>query len=84
MKKQIYSIYDNVAGMWLDPFYATNKATAQRTFSDACNDERSQFNKHPDDYVLYHVGVWDDRKGTIEPNETNENEGKANDYLRAV
>ena len=70
MKKQIYSVYDNIAGTWMDPFYAVNKATALRTFSDASNDERSLFNKHPTDFVLYHVGEWDDQKGTITPTET--------------
>ncbi len=83
MKKPMFSIYDNKAGTWLDPFYATNEAVAQRTFSDAVNDPQSMFNKHPTDFVLFHVGTWDDQKGKIEIKEPAKNMGLANDYLAA-
>lgn len=82
MKLQIYSIYDNKAGTWLKPFYSTNQAVAQRTFADAVNDNTSAFYAHPTDYVLYHLGEYDDQKGKITVNETNENMGMANDYLK--
>lgn len=84
MKKPIFAIYDNKAGTWMDPFYAQNNAVARRTFTDACNDERSLFYKHPKDFELFQIGIWDDQKGTITPEETKDPMGTATDYLRAV
>ena len=89
MNKGIYAIYDNKADTWMDPFYALNDATAKRTFADATNDERSMFNKHPTDFEMFHIGTWNDQKGTIKENETKQAMGMANAYkheeeLRAV
>ena len=77
-----YSIYDNKAESWGQPFFATNKAVALRTFSDAVNSEESAFYQHPSDYVLYEVGSWNQFNGTIEGHETNENLGMAADYIK--
>lgn len=79
---QIYSVYDNKAGTWMQPYYANNKPVALRTFSDAANDPTSMLNKHPTDFVLYHVGEWDDQKGKITAQEPAENHGMANEYIQ--
>lgn len=63
----LYSIKDLTAQLFHNPFYARNNASAIRTFADAVKDERSDFNKHPEDYVLYHVGSFSDHDGTITP-----------------
>lgn len=79
---KVYSIYDNKALTWSQPFYATNKATALRTFSDAVNKGESQISEHPTDYVLYEIGSFDDQNGKIQGYDTVENLGMASDYVQ--
>lgn len=67
MKTQAYSIYDRKALVYHLPFYALNDAVAVRTLSDVVADPQSMFSRHPNDYVLYQVGEFDDGNGTLTP-----------------
>lgn len=79
---KVYSIYDNKALTWGQPYFAQNKHTALRSFSDAVNNPESPFGQHPGDYVLYEIGTWDEFTGQIAGHETNENLGMAADYIK--
>ena len=85
---KVYSIYDNKAKAWTQPYYATNKATALRSFSDAVNEPDSPWAKHAEDYVLFEIGTWEEFTGELAGHDINENLGMAADYinteLRAV
>lgn len=63
MKLLVMSILDNKVGAFTSPFYSRAKGEAIRSFSDAVNEEKSQFNRHIDDYALYLLGVFDDNTG---------------------
>ncbi len=65
MKHKIFTIYDECAKAFLPPFVLHQTAMAVRAFSDAVNDPGSQFGKHPKDYTLFDIGVFDDLKGSI-------------------
>lgn len=70
MKLRAYSIFDRKALAYHQPYYAINDAVAVRTLSDAVADPNSMFGRHPNDYVLYCVGEFDDSNGvtsTISP-----------------
>ena len=82
MRYNVYAVYDSVAKAHMMPMYFHNHAQAERSFSDAINDEGSNFNKHPEDYVLTHIGNWDDESGKIEPIEVLETMGTGVKYLR--
>jgi hypothetical protein len=64
---QIFSVFDKAVGAYLPPFYSRSKGEALRSFITACNDEKSQFNVHSGDFVMFHVGVWDDASGLHHP-----------------
>lgn len=62
----VYSIFDNKAGAYMQPFFFQAHGQAVRAFSDLSNDQNSMCGKHPADYTLYHVGVFDDQKAILE------------------
>lgn len=65
-----YSVYDKAVGAYLPPFAARQKMEAIRSFADAVGDDKHQFNRHADDYVLFELGEFDDASGrfsSVEP-----------------
>lgn len=67
MKTKIYSVYDKKAQAFCTPFYQANHATAVRAFQNAVLDPQNSISQNPEDYVLFHVGDWDDNIGEIQP-----------------
>lgn len=67
MKLGCYSVYDRKTAAYHMPFYAPTDAAAARTLSDAVADPGSMLGRHPNDYVLYYVGDFDDQAGSYEP-----------------
>lgn len=63
MKLQVFSIFDIAVEAFMTPFYARAKGEAVRMFSDLASDRSSNVGKHPMDFVLMHVGEFDDRDG---------------------
>jgi hypothetical protein len=67
MIKQLYTIRDTVADIFNRPFVAHNDADAIRAFTQSF-EKGGQGNK--EDYVLYHIGSYNDSNGiidTVEP-----------------
>ena len=65
MNIQVFSIYDTKAGAYAPPFFMARPELALRTFRDLAADPQSQVNKHPEDYVLYLLGEFDDITGAL-------------------
>lgn len=63
MKMQVFSILDKAVGAYLQPFFCRAKGEALRSFIDAVGDEKGDFCKHPDDYVLFWVSEFDTESG---------------------
>lgn len=63
MKLLVFSVLDKAVGAYLQPFYSRSAGEALRSFTDAANDEKSQFARHAEDYVLYKLGEFDDNTG---------------------
>jgi len=64
---KIFSIYDSKAEAFMQPFFLPTAGSAIRSFSDALLDEKSQFNKHAEDYSLFEIGEWDEVGGRVIP-----------------
>lgn len=67
MKVKMFSILDAKTGAYMQPFFALAIGQAARMFGDNINEKDSPFNKHPEDYVLYHVADFDDNSGEVTP-----------------
>ena len=65
MDNNIYTVYDSKAETYTPPYFQHRDAMAIRIFADCCNDEGHTFGKHPEDYTLFHIGVYNDDTGTI-------------------
>jgi hypothetical protein len=67
MKLNAYSIYDTASGTYMRPFFTTADGQAIRSFSDISTDATHEVGKHPEDYSLHRIGIFDDNKGTFTP-----------------
>lgn len=62
-----YSIFDNKALQYHPPFYQATDGAAVRSLSDLVNDPNTNVGRHPGDFVLYLVGMYDDSNGAFQP-----------------
>ena len=67
MKMRCYALFDRKSLAYNMPYYAVTDGQAVRTLSDAVADPQSMFSRHPDDFVLYCIGEFDDQKGALSP-----------------
>lgn len=70
MKLQVFAVRDRAIGAFMQPWFAPSVGAAIRAFTDSVNDATSPWNKHPDDYDLWHLGEWDDQNGRFEVSES--------------
>lgn len=61
-----YTIYDIKAGVYSPPFYAITHGAACRMVQDSL-DNNSALSKHPNDFIIYCNGKFDDATGYIDP-----------------
>lgn len=65
MVVKMYSIYDVKTQIYQVPFPAHNDGDAVRRMSDEVNLKDSQISRHPEDFLLYCVGQFDDNNGRL-------------------
>lgn len=66
MLVNLYCVYDAKAAYYLPVFAMRTHGEAMRAMAQAANDPSSQVGAHPEDYILYHVGTFDDQAGAVE------------------
>lgn len=66
MKLVVCSVFDVKAAAFMSPFYVANVNMARRSFGDAVLNDSTGISKHPEDFRLYQVGVFDDVDGVFE------------------
>lgn len=66
MKTRLYAVYDRKALVYQVPFASLTDGAAVRMLSDAVADSNTMLSRHPNDYVLFYVGDFDDSKGALE------------------
>ncbi len=71
MKLNIYSIFDSASGLYSRPFFTQSDAEAMRSFEDIATDADHPIGKHPEDYSLFRIGIFDDMKAKLQ-DENNE------------
>lgn len=68
MKLSMYAIRD-MKSSWLIPSCEQNDQVAIRNFRHACMSAESVLHTHPDDFVLYRIGTYDNLIGAVLPEE---------------
>lgn len=71
MPKMIVALKDTAARVFGTPFFVQASAQAVRSLRDEVNsaDSTSDVRRHPDDFELYEVGVFDEDSGVVTPME---------------
>lgn len=62
----ILGVYDSAVGSYIKPFFVPKVGAGSRAFQDEVNREGSDFGKHPDDFILYELGFFNDETGKFE------------------
>lgn len=84
MIKSVFSVYDTKGEIYLNPFLMSTKGEALRGFSDLVNDPSTMFAKHPEDYVLFQLGTFDDSIGSYVSFNAPTSLGVAIEFVKAV
>lgn len=61
----VCSVYDKKVNAFASPFFVRSQGEAIRSFTDACQDGQTVFCKHPEDYLLFQIGEFDDGSGAL-------------------
>jgi len=80
MKTKMFSVFDVKATAYGTPFFMPTIGMAIRAFTDVAADPQTQINKHPEDYVLYELGEFDDCDGSVAMNIPPKSFGAASNY----
>lgn len=94
MKVQYFSIYDCKTKSYMQPWVAMNLEHARYVFSTEINHEESPLFGAPEDYVLFHIGLFDSENATFANKlvpqpvatglEVKESPISADDYLESI
>lgn len=60
-----YTVFDNKTLTYSPPFFQPAHGAAVRMFSDLAQDTNTTIGRHPTDYALFCIGVFDDQTGFI-------------------
>lgn len=67
MKRCLYSIYDEKACAYANPFQMENDLTAIRAARGTMQDKNTMIYQHANDYTMYCIGTFNDATGILEP-----------------
>lgn len=77
----MFAILDLKAGMYSPPYLAPSRGSGIRMFGDAVTAPESAMAKHPEDYELYEVGMYDDGDASLVGAKPCVLSGRAVDYV---
>lgn len=64
---QMYAVKDTKSQLFTMPHFQQSDGVAIRSFSTACEDPKTDLNKYPSDFSLYHVGSFHVETGELTP-----------------
>lgn len=62
-----YSVYDRKTLTYSPPFFQSADGAAARMLQDLVMDTNTNIGRHPNDFVLFNIGQYDDQKGALLP-----------------
>ena len=65
MKVFMYGIYDSAVGAYKQPFFMQQDNAAIRAFTDLCMNAETDLARHPKDFTLFRLGIFDDNSGEM-------------------
>jgi hypothetical protein len=83
MLVKIYSVFDSKASAFMLPQFYQTAGIAERAFSEAVNTKDTPFNKYPEDFTLFELGVYDDENASFDLHTTPVSMGVAIQFKRS-
>lgn len=85
MKQLMFAVFDQAAGLYLQPFFAQTVEVALRRFRQTVNavHEDNPIANFPEDYTLFHIGEFDQETGLPTPLPTPHSLGVAITFVDA-
>lgn len=78
---KVFSVYDNKASVWMQPFFCLAVGQAIRAFADEARRSDSLIGRHPADYVLFMIGDFEEFSGRLVPAPVPVNLGMGSDHV---
>ncbi|AXH77096.1 MAG: nonstructural protein [Microviridae sp.] len=66
MLLKVFAIYDSKVEAYMSPIFVPSRGQALRSFIDAAQDTTNNLGKHPADFTLFEIGVFDDSNATFD------------------
>lgn len=64
----VAAVFDLAVHSYMKPMFVSHTGAAVRAFGDEVNKkDDNPLAKHPEDYELHHLALWDEENGTFEP-----------------
>lgn len=70
MISDVYSIRDVKASVFSAPMLSASEGTMRRSVVDVLANKDHPYSRHPEDYVLYFLGRFDDNSGMFDLEDT--------------
>ena len=80
---KVFAVLDVKTGVYSHPYFMPTTGAMMRAWVDHVNSQNSAIGKHPEDYVLFCLGDYDDSKGQFINALAPENLGVAAEVVRA-
>lgn len=84
MELKVIAVFDAKLDAFMIPAFMQTRGMAMRGFIDACKKEGHEFAKHPEDYTLFELGVYDQESGKFQNHKAPESLGAAIHLIEAV
>lgn len=81
MEYEVYVIYDARANRYSTPMCFDNDAVAVRDFVTEGSKPYTRVNTHPEDYILFKIGIYHELDGTMQCNQAPERVCALSDYI---
>lgn len=79
-KLKVYTVFDSKTEHYGTPFFQQTTGEALRSWTDLANDSSTMICKHPEDFSLMEIGVYDDLTGAFENRNAPLNLGLASQF----
>ncbi len=66
MIQKCFSVFDSKTQAYLPPFFLQTAPQALRAIGDCANNTTHEFGRHPEDYTLFELGLWDDQNSNFD------------------
>lgn len=74
---KIFTVFDDKANAFLQPFFMRTEQEAMRAFAGAAMQEGHQFKDHAADFTLFEIGDFSEEVGNLMPLDAIKNLGNA-------